>query len=295
MRLLPRLACWCLALSCVGYVVFCALVAWKKETMIYPNHGRERAAGRVAPAGYETWWRDLPGGGRVEAWWRPAKGASAERPAPAVMYFHGNGEIIDDERQVADLWHSLGVSVLLCEHVGYGRSDGVPALENDIANGVAWHDLLAARPEVRSGGIFAHGFSLGGAFAAQLAARRPVAGLVLESTFSSLPSMGRRMGVWLYFAGERMDTEKVLRELPAETPVLLTHGMLDTVIPPDEGRKLAAARPGARYVEGDYPHIPWAQDEPGHGLLREFLAGLPGGASEGSDNALASTISVSAP
>lgn len=294
MRLLPRLVCWLLGLSALGYVVFCGLVAWKKEEVIYPKHGRERAAGRAAPVGYEAWWRELSGGGRVEAWWRPAEGASAERPAPAVMYFHGNAEIIDDERQVVELWNSLGVSVLLCEHVGYGRSDGVPSLENDIANGVAWHDLLAARPEVRRGGIFAHGFSLGGAFAAQLAARRPVAGLVLESTFSSLPSMARRMGVWLYFAGERMDTAAVLRELPAETPVLLTHGTRDTVIPADEGRTLAEARPGARYVEGDYPHVPWAQNEPGHTLLRAFVAELVARAAA-ADKGLASAAALSAP
>lgn len=259
-------------LVAAGYVVLCALVARDKEAILYPRPGRERAAGRTAPAGYETWWRDLSAGGRVEAWWRPAEGATKEHPAPAVIYFHGNGELIDDQRQVVELWHRLGASVLVCEHVGYGRSDGAPALESDIENGAAWFDLVRQRPEVRGTAIISHGFSFGGAFAARLAARRPVAGLVLESTFSSLPSMARRMGVWLYFGGERLDTARVLRELPPATRVLLTHGRSDDVIPVGEGRKLAAARPGARYVEGAYPHIPWAQNEPGEVLLREFLA-----------------------
>lgn len=173
-----------------GYVAFCALVAHNKAAVLYPNRGHERAEGRGAPSGYESWWRELPdGAGRVEAWWRPAAGASTGRPAPAVMYFQGNAELIDDQRQIADLWHSLGVSVLICEHVGYGRSAGVPRVENDIVNGAAWFDILAAMPEVRSDRIFAHGFWLGGAFAAQLASRRPVAGLVLESTFSSRESV----------------------------------------------------------------------------------------------------------
>jgi pimeloyl-ACP methyl ester carboxylesterase len=187
------------------------------------------------------------------------------------------------------------VSVLVCEHVGYGRSDGTPALENDIANGAAWFDVVAARPEVRREAIIAHGFSLGGAFASQLAARRPVAGLVLESTFASLPSMGRRMGVWLYLGGERLDTGRVLRELPATTPVLLTHGRGDTVIPVEEGRKLASLRPGAVYAEGDYPHIPWAQNEPEHAMLRRLLAVALGGAGRGMETALASPAGGSAP
>jgi pimeloyl-ACP methyl ester carboxylesterase len=268
---LRRLVLWLGGLTLAGYVVLCALAVRNIEAMLYPRDGRQRAQGRTAPAGYESWWRELPQGGRVEAWWRPAEGASAEKPAPVVMYFHGNAELIDDQRQTVEMWRQLGVSVLVCEHVGYGRSDGTPALENDIANGAAWFDIVAARPEVRRDAIIAHGFSLGGAFAAQLAARRPVAGLVLESTFSSLPSMGRRMGVWLYFGGERMDSARVLRELAPAVQVLITHGRGDTVIPVEEGRKLAAVRPAARYVEDDYPHVPWAQNEPGQVLLRDLL------------------------
>ncbi len=256
-----------------AYVVFCALVASDKEAILYPNHGRERAAGRLPPAGVEAWWRELPGGeGRVEAWWIPAPGASAERPAPVVMYFHGNAELIDDNLDVARLWNGLGASVLLCEHVGYGRSAGRPSLAADMDNAAAWFDILVERPEVRRDAVVAHGFSLGGSFAAQLAARRPVAGLILEGTFSSLPSMARRMRVWIYLPRERMDTAAVLRALDPAVPVLITHGRSDVVIPVDEGRRLAAARPGARYVEGDFPHVPWAQNEPDHALLREFLA-----------------------
>ncbi len=95
---------------------------------------------------------------------------------------------------------------------------------------------------------------------------------MLESTFSSLPSMARRHGVWLYFGAERMDSAGVLRRLDPAVPVLITHGTSDDVIPVAEGRRLAAARVTARYDEGSYPHIPWAQDEPGQVLLRELLA-----------------------
>ena len=70
-----RFLWWFLGLSVAGYLVFCGLVAVKKDAVLYPRNGRERAAGRVAPAGYETWWLPLGEGGRVEAWWRPAEGA----------------------------------------------------------------------------------------------------------------------------------------------------------------------------------------------------------------------------
>ena len=294
-----RLLRFLLVLSSLGYVVFCALVAHDKERILYPNHGRERAVGRGAPAGYETWWLPVPAtgqepgskGARAEAWWLPAERSSPSAPAPVVMYFHGNAELIDDQRQTAALWHSLGVSVLLCEHVGYGRSGGVPRLETDIALAAAWFDHLVARTDVRKDLVLSHGFSLGGAFAAQLAKRRPVAGLILESTFSSLPSMARGMGVWIYFPRERLDTAGVLLGLRTDIPVLLTHGRLDDVIPVSEGRRLAETRPGARYIEGDFPHVPWAQNEPDHALLRDLLVAAQARADKG----LASPAAGSAP
>lgn len=290
-----RMLAWAAALSAAGYVVFCVLVVRGKEAILYPTDGRVRANGRQIPAGTESWWLPTADGGRSEAWWRPLPGADGGNPAPVVIYFHGNAELIDDQRQMVELWHKLGASVLLCEHAGYGRGEGRPSIAQDVANAAAWHDLVAARPEVKRGAVIAHGFSFGGALAAQLAAQRPVAGLILESTFSSLPSMARGMGVWLYLDPERLDSARALRELDPGVPVLITHGTSDAVISIAEGRALADARPGARYHEDSYPHIPWAQDEPGHGLLRELLAAaLVRAGTAGADNALASAAPGSA-
>jgi alpha-beta hydrolase superfamily lysophospholipase len=269
---LLRLVLGVAALGAVGYLAFCFFAAQNKEALLYPSPAKARAEGRRPPKGAESWWLTMADGEKVEAWWHPAPGASSEHPAPALLYFHGNAELIDDQRQLARLWQALGVSVLLCEHAGYGRSGGVSSVEQDIANAVAWHDRLSLRPDVRAGSILTHGFSFGGALAAQVAARRPVAGVILESTFSSLPSMARRMGVWIYLGGEALDTAKILRELDPAVPVLIAHGTSDAVIPVAEGRRLAAARPTASFEESSYPHTPWAQDEPGHRMLRALLA-----------------------
>ncbi|RRJ97724.1 alpha/beta fold hydrolase [Opitutaceae bacterium TAV4] len=285
-------------LCCVlGYLGYCLLLAGTRDELLFPVHGRERAAGRSAPGGMETWWLSIPAvdagmdakiSGRVEAWWCPAKGASAEAPAPAVIYFHGNGELIDDGAHLASIWNGFGVSVLMVEYRGYGRSDGNPSADNVIEDSLRWYDRVVARPEVRAGAILAHGYSLGGAFAAQLAARRPVAGVVLESTFASVPRMARAYGVWVYFPSEALDGVRVLRELPSQVPVLITHGILDRVVPVAEGRVLAAARKAVgavMYHEDNYPHGPGAQDEPGHGLLRRLLAEAVGTGEGGASSA----------
>ena len=258
-------------IAAVTYLAICGVAAWQKDFMIFPNHGRDRAAGKVAPAGYETWWQTMRDGTRVEAWWRPAPGATAERPGPAVIVFHGNGELIDDSRDFAEVWNRLGVGVLLVEYRGYGRSDGAPGVTACEGDSPEWYDRLAATPGVRKELILAHGFSLGGVFAAELAGMRPLAGLTLESTVSNLAEAARDRGIWLLLTGERFDAEAVLRRLDPTVPVLLTHGTRDGVVPFRHQGRLAAARPGARVVSADYDHYPLSTQERPE-LLRELLA-----------------------
>lgn len=258
-------------IASVAYGAVCGLVAWQKEAIIFPLHGRERAAGKSAPAGYETWWQTMRDGTRVEGWWRPAAGAAEGTRAPAVIVFHGNGELIDDSRDFADVWHELGVSVLLAEYRGYGRSEGEPGVTACADDSKEWFDRVAATPGVRPELVLAHGFSLGGVFAAELAGARPVAGLVLEGTVSSLREAARDRRIWLLLTTERFDAEAVLRALDPTVPVLLAHGKRDDVVPFHHLARLAAARPGATVVADDYDHYPLTTQERPE-LLRDLLA-----------------------
>jgi len=257
-------------IAAASYLAVCGIVAWQKEAILFPMHGRERAAGKSAPAGYETWWQTMRDGARVEGWWLPARGASAELPAPAVIVFHGNGELIDDSRDFAEVWHEFGVNVLLAEYRGYGRSEGEPGITSCKGDSVEWFDRVAARPDVRRETIVAHGFSLGGIFAAELARERPVAGLALEGTVASLREAARDRHIWVLFTRERFDATAVLRGLDARVPVLLTHGRRDGVVGFRHHGLLAAARPSARAVAEDHDHYPLStQERPD--LLRELL------------------------
>jgi hypothetical protein len=279
-------------IAALTYLAVCGFMAWNKEKLIFPFHGRERAAGQTAPAGYETWWQTMRDGVRVEGWWRPARDASPERPVPAVIVFHGNGELIDDSRDFAEVWHGLGASVLLAEYRGYGRSEGVPGVEACRVDAAEWFDRVAATPGVRRDVILAHGFSLGGVFAAELAGLRPVAGLALEGTVASLREAARDRRIWILLTRERFDAEAVLRRLDPGVPVLLTHGTGDGVVPFHHLGLLAAARPGATVATGDHDHYPLStQSRPE--LLRELLGAalVRAGAA---DNALASAAQGSA-
>lgn len=278
-----------LATSALIYAGFCAIMAWNKERIIFPERGHERAVGRVAPPGFETWWQTMQDGTRVEGWWRPAPSASSATPSPAVIVFHGNGELIDDSIDFADAWHERGVSVLLAEYRGYGRSEGSPGIATCRTDAAEWFDRVAARPEVRPELVLAHGFSLGGVFAAELAGLRPVAGLALESSPASLREAARERGIWLLFTRERFDAEAVLRALPADIPVLLSHGENDPVVGFRHHCRLAAARPAAFAATEIYSHTPLSLSFP------SLLDALLDAASRRVDKGLASPSPPLAP
>ena len=102
----------------------------------------KQSAGEPDVEGLVRLRRDVDGGG-VEAWVLPGRGASAERPGPAVIFAHGNGELIDHWPDVLSWYVRQGVTVLLPEYRGYGRSAGRPS-ERDITDDFVWfHDDLA--------------------------------------------------------------------------------------------------------------------------------------------------------
>jgi len=254
------------------YSGFCLVMPLLKEHLIFPLRGVERARSLTPPPDATVWWQEIAPGMRTEAWFFPGRGRSETSPGPAVVCFHGNGELIDDNTDTARTFAAWGISVLLVEYRGYGRSGGSPTVDGVRADSAVWFDRVAGRPEVKAGEVMTYGFSLGAGFAAQLAAARPVAALMLESPFTSLPAMGRRQGVLVYLSSERLATDAVLSGLPDGLPVLITHQRNDSIIPVAEGRKLAAVRPAALYVEGADDHLPFAIMEAQHALLRRFLA-----------------------
>ncbi len=50
--------------------------------------------------GVESLWISAADGSRVESWLLPAPSASPQRPAPLVVFFHGNGELTPNSQYV---------------------------------------------------------------------------------------------------------------------------------------------------------------------------------------------------
>jgi len=201
--------------------------------------------------GLETLTIDTPQG-NVEAWFLPGDGASPERPAPVVIFAHGNGELIDDWPEMLDPYRRMGLSVFLPEYRGYGRSAGTPSELHIVEDYVRFHDLVRARPDVDAGCIVLHGRSLGGGVVCALAGQRSARGLVLESTFTCIADIARRWLIPRSLIEDRFESESIVRTL--DIPILLFHGTRDRVVPYQHALALVQAAKRGKLVTYDCDH-----------------------------------------
>jgi pimeloyl-ACP methyl ester carboxylesterase len=204
-----------------------------------PPRNASNPGALAANAGEQVWL--AADGDRVEAWLLP----SSERatPGPLVIYAHGNGELIDMRATEFAALRDAGLSVMLVEYPGYGRSDGSPSEASVTAALVAAYDWAAASRRFDAQRIVGYGRSLGGGAIAQLAARRPLAALLLESTFENLEDVVMGYGVPRWLLLNHFDTGAVLREYRG--PVLVLHGTRDHVFASEHARALASIAPNA--------------------------------------------------
>lgn len=233
---------------------------------------------RALPNDARQLWLTRPGA-RLEAWFF-ASDRAPRRGAPAILYFHGNAELIDNNIDLARAYAAQGFHVLLAEYRGYGGSTGNPSAPTLPGDAAAFFDLLAAQPEIDPARIIVIGRSLGGAAAgAVLAQRRPCAAS-LEQTFTSLADMVAAAGMPRFLAGDHLNTATALAGFAG--PVLVMHGEADEVIPFAQGRRLgeiAAARPAtlSRFVSFAGGHNPMAPFPAIHAETVAFFAATPCG------------------
>jgi hypothetical protein len=190
-----------------------------------------------------------------------------------LLYSHGNAEDLEDISVLLDPLHTLGVSVLAYDYAGYGTSEGAPSerqLYEDIDAAYRW---LVEKRGVAPGKIVLYGRSLGSGPSVDLATRKPIGGLILESAFTSVFRVATRVSLlpWDHFTN--LDKMPLVR-----CPVLVMHGTDDRLIPIHHGRALHDAAPPRKqslWVEGsEHGDLPLVAGDRFLASVRAFLDGL---------------------
>lgn len=231
----------------VGVAAWAIVVAWvwlTQDRLVYfPQVGRENPA-TPAAAGlrFEDLRLETEDGETLAAWWVPAP---AEKPRGAVLLLHGNAGSIADRIIYLPHFTAMGYGVLLIDYRGYGRSSGSPDEEGtNVDARTAWRWL--SERGFAAEDIVLVGESLGGALAAELAARVQPRALLLLSTFTSVNDLGSELYPWLpvrWISRFGYDTLQGVKEYRG--PVLVVHSRDDEIVPFAHGQRLQAAA-GAR-------------------------------------------------
>jgi hypothetical protein len=183
-------------------------------------------------------------GVRIHAFYLPSPGATR-----ALLFLHGNAGNASHRLPNAAMLQRLGIHVLLLDYRGYGMSQGSPdepGLYADARAGLAHLTGERGIPERR---IVVFGRSLGGAVAVDLAQERDLAGLILESVFSSLADAASNIFGGLIaplVRGRYECAEKIAR---VRAPILFFHGDRDEIVPYRLGQRLFEAAPEPKAFE----------------------------------------------
>ena len=231
--------------------------------------------GDWGPSGvyYEDAWFEAEDGTKLHGWF-----ASHSHPRAVALFLHGNAGNITSRAETLDVLNDRHqLAVMTFDYRGYGRSKGKPSESGVLQDARAARAWLAERTGVRETDIVLMGRSLGGAVAVDLASKDGARGLVLASTFTSLPDVGAHHLPWLptrFLMSQRLDSLSKIQHYNG--PLLQSHGNADRVIPFEQGMQLFEAAPGPkRFVPipgGDHND---PQTEEYRQALDEYLNSLP--------------------
>jgi alpha-beta hydrolase superfamily lysophospholipase len=173
---------------------------------------------------------------------------NAENSA-TVLFFHGNGEIAADYRDIASSFLKAGLNFVIVDYRGYGKSNGSPTVTTFMSDSDGVYEFVNnfIKEKKWSQNIILMGRSLGSALAIHLANRNheSVKGLIIDSGFASGLSLLQRLGLNTSSL-EKNDKEKAILDYRekisrVQKPTLIIHGEQDQLIPLQEAKILYQA------------------------------------------------------
>ena len=234
-------------LGAIAYISICLYLFFRqKQFIFFPSRVIQLTPSDVGLP-YQEIWLPIPAPSgtleKIQCWWVPAEQNPEER---VIIDLHGNRNNIGANVPYAQKFRQMGLSVLLVDYRGFGRSTNRFPSEETVYEDVeaVWNYLVNKR-QIKPENIYIFGHSLGGAIAINLASNHPnLGGLIIESSFTNIINMVDYKKKYRIFPvnlilNQRFDS---LAKVPTlKMPILFTHGTEDTLIPPSMSEALFAA------------------------------------------------------
>lgn len=222
-----------LGFALAGYSAICLLVYIKQDALTYFPSPDIPVVPSDLGLEYESFELDL-GASSVTGWI-----VHSQPEAPWVLQFHGNGGNISGRIGHLALFHRLGFNGVVFDYRGYGKSRGQPSEAGLLADATAVREHLLNKEQVDPSKLVYFGESLGGGVACALAEQQPPAGLLLKSTFTSVPDVAAEVYPFLPVRMLARTQFNSAQRIPKfNFPVMVAHGKADEVIPFHHGERL---------------------------------------------------------
>jgi hypothetical protein len=205
------------------------LFRWFEHSRVYHPTRRLEATGAELGRPFENVFFKTSDGVELNGWFFPAQ-PNSPRGQMAFLNCHGNGGNISHRIGLYRALLETGANVFTLDYRGYGLSHGKPTEEGTYLDAQAAYQWLRQKG-FAGRNVIVYGESLGGGIATELCAREETGGLILQSTFTSLPEIGAELYPWLpvRLVGKiRYDTRGKLPRL--KIPVLVMHSRDDRLI-----------------------------------------------------------------
>jgi fermentation-respiration switch protein FrsA (DUF1100 family) len=173
----------------------------------------------------------------------------AEKDAPTILFFHGNGEIVADYDDIGPLYMRMGINFFPVDYRGYGRSTGTPTITSMMKDSHIIFNYAQKWLQDRgfTGPFIVMSRSLGSASALELSVHymNHIDGLIIESGFAYAQPLLRLLGIEMDALGiQEEDGFNNIDKITAFTkPTLIIHAENDHIISFAEGQALYDACP----------------------------------------------------
>ena len=236
----------------VFYLFYCVTLFLLQRHIMFPRYLiNVPEEGEKEMQGIERIWLNTSYG-EVEAWFLPPDINHSKMPSPAVIFAHGNGEIIDIWPEALKGFTDLGIGLLLVEYPGYGRSQGNPSQRSITETFIKAYDHLISREDVDPSRIILLGRSIGGGAICTLAAERKSAALILMSTFTSARSFASKFLAPGFIVRDAFNNLLIVKTYTG--PILIIHGRYDTIVPYRHGISLYQAAKNGKMLTYNSNH-----------------------------------------
>lgn len=221
------------------FLPYCALIAFlyfQQEKFIFQPERILPPPSETALAAMQVVRLKTADGLSLTSWYK-----KAQEGYPTIILFHGNGGNIAG-REKARWFYEQGYGFLSVEYRGYGGNAGIPSEKGFYLDADAAYSFLKEN-DITSDNTIVWGESLGTAVATYYAAQHSAQKLILQSPFTTIPSVAAHHYWYVPFVEKLVKYSfNNLERMPKLTmPLLVCHGAMDTIIPLHHAEQLHTA------------------------------------------------------